>query len=66
MIPECQIDLISLLKEIYNTKLILTKCISNDIDKKKYFSELFEKSIKNISLNQYTETISGTHLDEFF
>ena len=66
MIPECQIDLISLLKEIYNTKLILTKCISNDIDKKKYFSELFEKSIKNISLNQYTETISGTHLDQFF
>jgi hypothetical protein len=66
MIPECQVDLISLLKEIYNTKLILTKCISNDIDKKKYFSELFEKSIKNISLNQYTETISGTHLDEFF
>ena len=66
MIPECQIDLISLLKEIYNTKLILTKCISNDIDKKKYFSELFEKSIKNISLNQYTETISGTHLEEFF
>ena len=63
--PECQNDLISLLKEIYNTKLILIKCISNDINKKKYFSDLYENSIKNISLNQYTETISGTHLEEF-
>ena len=66
MMPECQVDLISLLKEIYNTKLILIKCISNDINKKKYFSELYENSIKNISLNQYTETISGTHLEEVF
>jgi hypothetical protein len=66
MMPECQVDLISLLKEIYNTKLILIKCISHDINKKKYFSELYENSIKNISLNQYTETISGTHLEEFF
>ena len=65
MMPECQNDLISLLKEIYNTKLILIKCISNDINKKKYFSDLYENSIKNISLNQYTETISGTHLEEF-
>ena len=66
MMPECQVDLISLLKEIYNTKLILIKCISNDINKKKYFSDLYENSMKNISLNQYTETISGTHLEEFF
>jgi predicted metallo-beta-lactamase superfamily hydrolase len=58
--------LISLLKEIYNTKLILIKCISNDINKKKYFSELYENSLKKISLNQYTETISGTHLEDFF
>ena len=65
MMSECQFDLISLLKEIYNTKLILIKCISNDINKKKYFSDLYEKSIKNISLNQYTETISGTHLEEY-
>jgi len=66
MMSECQNDLISLLKGIYYTKLILIKCISNDINKKQYFSELYEKSIKNISLNQYTETISGTHLEEFF
>ena len=66
MMSECQNDLIFLLKEIYNTKLILIKCISSDVNKKKYFSELYEKSIKNISLNQYTETISGTHLEEFF
>ena len=66
MMPECQVDLISLLKEIYNTKLILIKFISNDINKKKYFSDLYENSLKNISLNQYTETISGTHLEEFF
>ena len=65
MIPECQNDLILLLKLIYNTKLILVKNISNNVYKKKYFSELYENSIKNISFNQYTETISGIHLDEF-
>ena len=65
MIPECQNDLILLLKNIYNTKTILVNNISNDINKMKYFSELYESSIKNISFNQYTETISGIHLDEF-
>ena len=64
MIPDCQNDLISLLKLIYNTKLILIKNISNNIYKRKYFSEVYEMSIKNISFNQYTQTISGSYLEK--
>ena len=64
MIPDCQNDLISLLKLIYNTKLILIKNISNNINKRKYFSEVYEMSIKNISFNQYTQTISGSYLEK--
>ena len=64
MISECQNDLILFLKLIYKSKLMLKKLIYNDITKKKFFSEFYENSLKNISLNEYVETTCGFKLDE--
>ena len=64
MISECQNDIILLLKLIYKSKLMLVKFISNDINKNNFFSEFYEKTINNISFNEYVETICGFKLNE--
>ena len=64
MISECQLDSIRILKLIYNTKLMLLKLLKNDKNKKDYFSKLYENSIKNINLSNYSESITGMHIDD--
>ena len=66
MISECQLDSVQILKLIYNTKLILLKLITNDKNKKEYFSKLYENSVKNINLRNYSESITGMHIDDLF
>ena len=64
MISECQLDSVQILKLIYNTKLMLLKLIKNDKNKKEYFSKLYEDSVKNINLRNYSESITGMHIDD--
>ena len=62
MMSECQNDSIVLLKLIYKTKKYLLKKIKNDEEKMKYFSDIYEKSMKSNRLNKYIDTINGMHL----
>ena len=64
MISECQLDSVQILKLIYNTKIVLLNLISNDKKKKEYFGKLYEKSVNNIGLNNYSESITGIHIDD--
>ena len=64
MISECHLDSVQILKLIYNTKLRLLKIIKNDKNKKGYFSKLYEESVKNINLKNYSESITGMYIDD--
>ena len=64
MMSECQNDSILLLKLIYKTKKNLLKEIGNDEKKMKYFSDIYEKTMKNSRLQKYIDTINGTHLTD--
>ena len=64
MTSECQLDSVQVLKLIYNTKLILLDLINNNKNKKEYFSKIYENSVNNINLNNYSESITGIHIDD--
>lgn len=64
MISECQYDSVQVLKLIYNVKIILIHLIMNNQNKKAYFTKLYEDSINKISLNNYSEFITGTHFND--
>ena len=64
MTSECQLDSVQVLKLIYNTKLILLDLIQNNKNKKEYFSKIYENSVNNINLNNYSESITGIHIDD--
>ena len=64
MISECQLDSVQILKLIYNTKIMLINLIKKDKKKKEYYTKLYENSINNISLDNYSEFITGTHFDD--
>lgn len=64
MTSECQLDSVQVLKLIYNTKLILLDLINKNKNKKEYFSKIYEDSVNNINLNNYSESITGIHIDD--
>lgn len=64
MTSECQLDSVYILKLIKNTKTILINIIKDDNNKKEYFSEIYQKNINKITLNNYLEYIAGIHFDD--
>ena len=64
MISECQYDSVQLLKLIYKTKIKLIHIIGKDKKKKEFFSNLYENCMKNISLSNYSEFITGNRFDD--
>ena len=64
MISECQYDSVQLLKLIYKTKIKLIPLIGKDKKKKEFFSNLYENCMNNITLNNYSEFITGNRFDD--
>ena len=63
---ECHNDTINLLKMIFLTKkILLTKVEENERRKilEKY-SELYKETMKNISLDEYIETLVGCNFED--
>ena len=64
MISECQLDSVQILKLIYNIKKILFNLVKKNKKKQDYFSDLYEESINKITLNNYSEFITGIHFND--
>lgn len=62
MSPECQEDTISLLKMILEIKKILLKDIKKNENIFEKYSKLYENAMKDISLTDYINIITGTNI----
>ena len=62
MNPQCHNDTITILKMIYNIKILLK---NNNFEKnKKKFGELYKQTMKNVSLDEHIETLVGCNFED--
>ena len=62
MNPQCHNDTISILKMIYDVKIMLKK--NNNEKNKKKFGELYHETMKNVSLDEHIETLVGYNFED--
>ena len=62
MNPQCHNDTISILKMIYDVKIMLKK--NNNEKNKKKFGELYHETMKKVSLDEHIETLVGYNFED--
>ena len=61
MNPQCHNDTVSILKMIYNIKILLKK---NNSFKNKQLGELYKETMKKVSLDEHIETLVGYNIED--